>query len=60
MNMRTLARVISGIAFVGTIVPSILLFAGAVSLDQVKWWMFLATVAWFAATPVWMDRDTGR
>jgi hypothetical protein len=57
--MRTLARFVSGVALVGTIVPSLLLFAGVVSLDQMKWWMLLATLAWFGATPMWMDRTDG-
>jgi len=58
--MRTLAKFVSAVALVGTITPSLLLSAGVVSLDQVKWWMLVATLAWFAATPVWMDRNTGR
>ena len=58
--MRTLAKVISGVALVGTIAPSLLLLAGVVSLDQMKSWMLVATLAWFGATPVWMDRATGR
>jgi hypothetical protein len=57
--MTACAKIVSGIAFVGTIVPPLLLFAGVVSLDQMKWWMLVATFVWFAATPLWMDRATG-
>jgi hypothetical protein len=57
--MRTLAKFVSAAALVGTIVPSLLLFAGVVSLEQMKWWMLVATIAWFGATPVWMDRSDG-
>ena len=58
--MRTFARFVSAVAFAGTIAPSILLLAGAVSPERMKWWMLIATLAWFAATPVWMDRADGR
>jgi hypothetical protein len=54
--MRALARLVSLVALVGTIVPPLLFFAGRIDLDSTKWWMLAATVAWFAATPLWMDR----
>jgi hypothetical protein len=57
--MRTLARFVSAAALVGTIAPPMLLFAGIVPLDQMKGWMLVATLAWFGATPVWMDRRGG-
>jgi hypothetical protein len=43
-------------ALIGTILPPVLFFTGHVELDAVKLWMLVATIAWFAATPVWMDR----
>ena len=55
--MRTLTRTISGLALAGTILPPLLFFADRLDLDQTKWVMLLATIAWFAATPWWMDRD---
>jgi hypothetical protein len=58
--MRRFARFVSAVALAGTIVPSILLLAGAVSPDRMQWWMLIATIAWFTATPVWMDRADGR
>ena len=57
--MRAVARLVSWLALAGTILPPVLFFVGRVDLDQTKLWMLVATVAWFAATPVWMDRDTG-
>jgi hypothetical protein len=54
--MRTLTRTISGLALAGTILPPLLFFADRLDLDQTKWVMLLATIAWFAATPWWMDR----
>ncbi len=54
--MKTLARTISGLALAGTILPPLLYFADRLDLSQVRLWMLVATVAWFAATPWWMDR----
>ena len=54
--MRALARFVSLVALCGTIVPPLLFFAGRMDLDATKWWMLAATVEWFVATPLWMDR----
>jgi hypothetical protein len=54
--MRTALRLVSGVSLVGTILPSLLFFRGSLDLDQVKLWMLVSTVAWFVATPLWMDR----
>jgi len=54
--VRTAAKLVSLVSLVGTILPPVLFFAGAMDLDAMKWWLLVATVAWFAATPVWMDR----
>jgi hypothetical protein len=54
--MKTAARLVSLAALVGTIVPPVLFFMGQMDLDTTKWWMLVATIAWFVATPIWMDR----
>ncbi len=54
--MKALAQVVSLAALFGTIGPPLLFFAGRMDLDAAKGWMLVATVAWFVATPVWMDR----
>ena len=54
--MKTAARMVSLAALAGTIAPPVLFFTGQMGLDATKWSMLVATVAWFAATPVWMDR----
>lgn len=54
--MKRAARMVSLAALIGTILPPVLFFTGHVELDAVKLWMLVATIAWFAATPVWMDR----
>jgi hypothetical protein len=54
--VRTGARLVSLVSLVGTILPPVLFFKGHMDLDATKLWMLVATIAWFAATPVWMDR----
>lgn len=36
--------------------PALLFFADRIDLAQVKFWMLVWTVAWFVATPIWMER----
>jgi len=55
--MRTLARIVSVLSLVGTITPAVLFVASRIDLAQVKLWMLVWTVAWFVATPIWMDRQ---
>lgn len=55
--MKHVARVVSLVSLVATILPPVLFFYGALTLASTQTWMLGATVAWFAATPVWMDRD---
>jgi hypothetical protein len=47
---------VSFVALAGTILPPVLYFTGHLELEAVKFGMLVATIAWFAATPVWMDR----
>jgi len=56
--MRTIAKTISGLALVGTLTPTFLFMSGQLDLPQMKTWMLVATVIWFVATPVWMDRES--
>lgn len=55
--MKTPAKVVSWIALAATIVPSVLAFAGLLSLDAVRWIALAATIIWFVATPMWMGRE---
>jgi hypothetical protein len=57
--MKSIAKIVSWLALAGTILPSLLFFTGRMTLDQAKLWMLVSTVAWFAATPLWMEHDTG-
>ena len=54
--IKTAAIVVSVLALVGTMVPSIMFFNGAMTLDRMKLWMLVATAVWFAAAPIWMER----
>jgi hypothetical protein len=54
--VKIAARLVSLVALVLTIGPPVLFFAGQMDLEATKRWMLVATVAWFVATPVWMDR----
>ena len=54
--MKRAARLVSLAALAVTIVPPVLYFYGHMDLDAAKGWMLAATVAWFVATPIWMDR----
>ena len=54
--MRRAAQLVSLAALVGTILPPVLFFAGQMALEPMKGWMLLAAIAWFAATPIWMNR----
>lgn len=55
--MRIAARLVSLASLAGTIVPPVLFFMGPMDLDTTKRWMLVATIAWFVATPLWMDRQ---
>jgi len=54
--VKAAARLVSLVSLVGTILPPILFFTDHIGLDATKFWMLVATIGWFAATPVWMDR----
>jgi hypothetical protein len=55
--MRRILQTISWVALALSVLPSLLLLAGQIELDQVKWIMLAATIVWFAATPLWMGRQ---
>ncbi|MHB0957753.1 MAG: hypothetical protein ACYC6N_10145 [Pirellulaceae bacterium] len=47
---------ISALALAATILPSVLFLMGRIPLATCSWLMLVATVVWFAATPLWMGR----
>jgi hypothetical protein len=54
--VKRAAQLVSLVALVATIAPPLLFFTDHMSLDAMKTWMLVATVAWFAATPLWMKQ----
>ena len=57
--MRPILQIISLLALIALILPSILFLAGRMELDMVKWLMLLATIIWFIAATPWMWKDNG-
>jgi len=57
--MRAFLLVVSGAALVVTIGAPILYLTNVLALGQMKLWMALSAVAWFVATPFWMERRRG-
>lgn len=54
--MKTAAQIVSWLALAGTLLPALLFAGDQMSLDSAKAWMLAAMVAWFVATPCWMER----
>jgi hypothetical protein len=57
--MKRIAQVVSWLALAGTLVPACIYYGQGIDLAQVKLWMLVATVAWFVATPIWMEHKVG-
>ena len=56
--MRRILQLLSGLAMIGVILPSILFLAGRTDLKSVHYIMIMATALWFLTTPLWMERKT--
>ena len=55
--MSNIAKAVSFIALLATIVPSCLYLTGSMALDTVKSIAISATIAWFLSTPFWMGKE---
>ncbi len=55
--MRPILQIVSLLALIALILPSIILLAGRLELYTVKWIMLAATVVWFVAATGWMWKD---
>lgn len=58
--MTNLLKLLSVAALAAVVVPSCLYFTGALEHNGAKWAALLATILWFAVTPLWMGRDRGK
>lgn len=56
--MRLILKVISWMALVAVIAPSVMFLSGRMDLPTLKLVMLIATVVWFIATPCWMGRTS--
>ncbi len=54
--MNPIVKIVSLIALLATIVPSLIFFAGGLEHDVVKIATLIGSIVWFAATPWWMGR----
>jgi hypothetical protein len=57
--MRILARLVSALALLVTIGAPLLFLWGRLELPEVKAWMLVSSIGWFATAPLWMDRKEG-
>jgi hypothetical protein len=56
--MKNATRIISYAALAGSIVPAVLFLAGAMPLPAAQLVMLISTIAWFVATPLWMEHGS--
>jgi len=54
MPIRLICQVVSVLALVGTILPSVLFFADQLTLRESQAATLVATLVWFAAATIWM------
>ena len=52
-------KIISYLALAATIIPSVLVFFGDMTLEQNKNIMTIAMVVWFVAAPLWINKKNG-
>ena len=53
--MKRVAQIVSCLALAGVLLPPALFFVGKLELPAVQFWLLVAALAWFAATPLWME-----
>jgi len=54
--MKTMAKLVSWLALAATLLTPVIYLAGRMDLAQVKLSLTIATIVWFIATPLWMER----
>lgn len=53
--MKRAAQICSYLALAATLLPAVLFFTDRIDLAAAKLYMLIAALAWFIATPVWME-----
>lgn len=56
--MKYISQFVSWSAWIVTLSAPVLFFQKSISLEETKTVLLLAAVAWFAATPFWMEHKT--
>lgn len=56
--MKPVIMILSFIGLVLTLLPSMLVFSGTMTLDMCKWLMLLGTILWFVTAPTWMNKTS--
>lgn len=56
-RLKPFLKVVSLLALFATITPPVLYLLGRMEIGPTKLWMGIATIAWFVATPMWMERS---
>ena len=56
MKMRYFYQLLASVGLMMVLVPSILHFMGRMELDQMKTFMLLGTMLWFAGAIPWLGR----
>jgi len=59
MRTNTILVIVSLLALVALILPSILFLAGSMALPTAQWVMLAATVVWFVTATPWMWKQSG-
>lgn len=58
--MKTsILKFVSYLALAGTIIPSLLVFAGNMSIQTNKSIMAVSMIVWFVTVPFWINKQTG-
>ncbi len=58
--MRIWLRLLSWLGLALTLLPSLFVFGGALSLDAFKTLVFAGSVLWLATAPFWINQDRSR
>ena len=52
-----LLKIISYVALIGTIIPSLLVFFGDMSIETNKTIMTVSMIVWFITAPFWINKN---
>lgn len=54
--MTKILKIVSYIALLLTVIPSILVFTGTIELETHKLLMLFGTIVWFLTAPFWLNK----